>query len=262
MCASCSFCLSEFSTRFHALPLGDERKQEFISMLLPHLETENLKIIAERQVVVDFFDVFLWNLHKKLQSPEFYHIVALAKRYRIKKLFWRDEFLRRIDIIPISLALSQAALESGWGSSVYSRRYNNLFGEYTMHSSVPSRRIAGSKRRIRIFPSIRHAVEAYMWNLNTHMAYQDFRNERFLAHVKGTGYTGLEALEFLLAYSEIREEYAQKVALLMSKNFFERLDWQFYQHNHFVVSKTQRLKELLPHTKAQFNIIQSMQHNQ
>lgn len=236
----------EFSDDFHALPLGEARKAEFVALLLPLLEKENRIILRDRQIVLDFFDNFLWNLHNKLHSAEFQKIVALARAYKIGQLFCRDAYLLRIDIVPISLALAQAALESGWGSSPYSRKYNNFFGEYTTLSSVPSHKIAGSRKRIRIFDSIEDAVRAYMWNLNTHYAYVEFRKERMLAHSKGEGYTGTEAIEFLLAYSEVREQYAHRVATLMARNLFERLDWEFYRKNQRPMSKQQRLLQILP----------------
>ena len=236
----------EFSDDFHALPLGETRKAEFVALLLPLLEKENRAILDDRQVVLDFFDDFLWNLHDRLHSADFQKIVALARAYKIGQLFCRDEYLLRIDIVPVSLALAQAALESGWGSSPYSRKYNNLFGEYTTLASVPSRKIAGSRKRIRVFESIADAVRAYMWNLNTHYAYSEFRKERLLAHSKGEGYTGIEALEFLLAYSEVREQYARRVAILMARNLFERLDWEFYRKNQQPMSRQQRLSQILP----------------
>lgn len=243
---------SEFSDDFNALPLGETRKAEFIALLLPIIEQENRAILANRQLVLDFFDLFLWNLQDKLQSKDFAKIVALAQTYKIEQLFMRDMFLLRIDIIPISLALAQAALESGWGTSLYSRKYHNLFGEYTTFSSIPSRKIAGSKKRIRVFKNIQQAVSAYMRNLNTHYAYTDFRRERFIAHSRGEGYTGLEALEFLLAYSEVREQYARRVATLMGRNLFERLDWQFYHKYCFPMSKRQHLQQILPVTSKAY----------
>lgn len=236
----------EFSDDFHTLPLGEARKAEFIALLLPLLEKENRTILRDRQIVLDFFDNFLWNLHDKLQSEDFQKIVAFARAYKIGQLFCRDAYLLRIDIVPISLALAQAALESGWGSSSYSRKYNNFFGEYTTLSSVPSHRIAGSRKRIRVFESIEDAVRAYMWNLNTHYAYAEFRKERLLAHSKGEGYTGTEAMCILLAHFRISEQYAHRVATLMARNLFERLDWEFYRKNQRPMSKQQRLLQILP----------------
>lgn len=240
----------QFPENFNSLPKGEQRKKEFVAILLPMIESENKRIAQERQYVLEFFqESFLQHIQQKLQNNQYKQIVAIAQRYRINRLLNYNEYLKRIDIIPPSLALAQAALESGWGISVYSKKYNNLFGEYTMHSYVPARKIRGNKRRIRVFNSLRQSIRAYMWNLNTHYAYSHFREERFNAHSKGGGYSGLEALSYLLAYSEIREQYAQKVAILMSENSFLELDISFFRENHpyFARTKQEKLKIMIPY---------------
>ena len=89
--------------------------------------------------------------------------------------------LEHIDIIPNSIALAQAAKESGWGTSRFARDGNALFGQWTYDDNsglLPLGREEGEKHLIKSFPSLRESVKSYMRNINSHRAYSSFRKTR------------------------------------------------------------------------------------
>ena len=92
-----------------------------------------------------------------------------------------QELLNRMDVVPPSLALAQAAEESGWGTSRFARQGNALFGQYTYNAKpgiVPAQRDADRRHRVRSHDNLLAAVRAYVHNLNSHWAYEDFRRKR------------------------------------------------------------------------------------
>ena len=96
-------------------------------------------------------------------------ISEVAKKYRIKNINDKKEFLIKVNTIPVSLVLAQAALESGWGKSRFVRKANNIFGHwsYSGDGLIPLRRDAKAKHRIKIFKSLQDAIKAYLRNINT-----------------------------------------------------------------------------------------------
>ena len=116
----------------------------------------------------------------------------ISKKYRIKtadkhKYDLVNELLNRVDIIPNSIVLAQAANESGWGSSRFAREFNALFGEYTYDYSdgvVPLLREEGEKHLVKTFTSVDKSVQSYFNNLNSHYAYENFRKVREMMREK------------------------------------------------------------------------------
>ena len=114
------------------------------------------------------------------------------KRYKVKNKSI-DQLLVKVDIIPVSLALSQAAIESGWGTSRYLRDGNAIYGQYTFDKEngiVPKRRDEDKEFLIRKFSSLSDATRSYMKNLNTHRAYEKFRQERRKLRMNGETLSG------------------------------------------------------------------------
>ncbi len=130
--------------------------------------------------------------------------------------------LLRVDGVPPSLMLAQAAEESGWGTSRFAREGNAVFGQWTWSDShagiVPAERGSGETHRIRAFPSVKSAVAAYVRNLNTHPAYERFRLQRAM------GASGYELTATLDRYSERREKYVDTLRSIMTANRLASLD--------------------------------------
>ena len=168
-----------------------------------------------------------------LKSPEAKKITRrLNSRYRIvldrfPDLTFLEELDKRIGQIPESLALAQAAKESGWGTSRFSKQANNLFGQWCFTKGcgiIPARRSKGMTHEIQKFDSVGDAIEAYVKNLNTHRAYSGLREKRYSLLKKGKSPSGSELAITLTEYSERGAIYGEEVASLIRYNKLEAYD--------------------------------------
>ena len=149
----------------------------------------------------------------------------LARRYRVsgdpvKDPRARDALLRRVDVIPVSLVLAQAANESAWGTSRFAREGNNLFGIWTWDESkgiVPKKRAPGHRHLVRRFDSIQESVRYYLHNLNSHPAYTQLRILRAHAREQGRPLRGSELAAGLTRYSARGEEYVRLIRQLIQR---------------------------------------------
>lgn len=193
------------------------QKSKFFEILKPLIKVQNQKIKKEREFVIKFFDNYYKN---PLNEEDLKKLISLAKKYRIKKIYNKDAYLKKIDTIPESLVLAQAALESGWGKSRFAKEANNLFGEWTFGKKglIPQNREEGKNHKIRIFDSISDSIASYMLNINRHNAYKDFRTLRYEARVKNVPFTGLKAAMTMQNYSQIGKKYNSLVLSIIKKN--------------------------------------------
>ena len=138
-----------------------------------------------------------------------------------------QRLLRHVDTVPVSLALAQAAAESGWGRSRFAHDGNALYGQWTMseaHGLVPQRRDVGKKHLVRQFGSLLNSVRAYMRNLNSHPAYRTFRAARATARGRGQALDGAKLAHHLEAYSERGAVYIDELRAIMRVNGLGRFD--------------------------------------
>ena len=122
---------------------------------------------------------------------------------------------------------AQAAEESGWGTSRFSRVGNAIFGEWTFSTSesvIPRQRDKGKRHRIKVFKSLLHSVRAYARNLNSHRAYKEFRTKRHIQRRQGAILRGGALVDTLTRYSERGEKYVKTLRDIMVGNKLERLD--------------------------------------
>lgn len=200
------------------------RKALFFKTVLPLVLQVNEGILRDRRRL--WFINFQINLGKKPGPEDRLWLLGLAERYGFKKIFL-PELLKRVDIIPPSLALAQAAKESGWGTSRFVREGNALFGEWTFSknkSLLPSRRDQDKQHRVRIFSSLLNSVQAYAHNLNTHKAYEKFRRLRSGLRLKGEKVDGLLLVGSIRNYSELGVRYVRDIRDLIQGNNLHRLD--------------------------------------
>ena len=161
-----------------------KKKIKFIETLLPLISYQNQKIIVERKRLFEIYDYL--DVQKTLHKGDIIFLKNIAKKYLINsknkhKIDLVEELLQLVDIIPNSIVLAQAANESGWGSSRFAKEHNALFGQYTYDEKngvVPLRRDKDKRYLIRYFSSIDKSVESYFKNINTHYAYEKFRQIR------------------------------------------------------------------------------------
>ena len=161
-----------------------QSKKDFVKTLLPLISYQNQNILLERSKLEELRVSLTDN--NTLSKIELKFLNNISKKYRIKsngkhKYDLVNELLNRADIIPNSIVLAQAANESGWGTSRFAREYNALFGEYTYDYAdgvVPLLREKGEKHLVKTFTSVNKSVQSYFNNLNSHYAYEDFREVR------------------------------------------------------------------------------------
>lgn len=191
--------------------------------MLPVIQKENAKIYSERNFIENTIkkNIFLIN------SSNVSQLLQLKKKYKIARLYDLRAYLRKVDIIPPSLALAQASLESGWGKSRFAREANNLFGQWTYTGSgmVPQDREEGKIHTIRIFRDLEDSVENYMLNLNIGWAYTDFRQKRYALRQKNETLDGYSLSETLLEYSSAGQAYVNDLKTMMDVNGFRRYDY-------------------------------------
>lgn len=199
-----------------------KQKKEFVNILEPLIEKANAKVLEERAFVKEFFANASSRGFRSFSKHELQNMIKIAKKYRIKKLFARSEFLKKVDVIPVSLGLTQGALESGWAKSRFVKEANNIFGHWTWGEVglVPNDREEGKSHKIRIFKSLQNSVNAYVLNLNRNYAYKDFRHLRHIYKKTDKKFTGLDAATTMHNYSELDDEYVTIIQKMMQRNNF------------------------------------------
>ena len=128
------------------------------------------------------------------------------------------QLLLRVDTIPISLILVQAAAESGWGRSRFARQGNNLFGEWCYTKGcglVPKNRPGGATHEVRAFNRPYDSVTSYLHTLNTHPAYKMLRQKRQALRKADRAVTGFALADTLIFYSERRQAYVNEIKTML-----------------------------------------------
>lgn len=206
------------------MPEVAARKELFFRTVLPLVLRVNAEIREDRRK--------LWNihyrkqLHKPISASDRRWLAELAERYEVSAND-DEELLRRVDAVPPSLALAQAAEESGWGTSRFVREGNALFGQWTFGGDghlIPVARAPGRNHKIMAFPSLIGSVRAYANNLNTHRAYREFRDMRVAYRESGRSLSGLALAGALGRYSERGPEYVRAIRGMITANGLDTLD--------------------------------------
>ena len=201
-----------------------ERKRLFINTLIPIIYSENLQILNDRKKILDWWRESDGENFSRDFWPQW--LFELSEKYGSSDSNLGN-LLVRVDIIPISLALAQAAIESGWGTSRYSREGNAVYGQYTFDESKglkPKDRNKNDEFFIKKFSNLSESVRSYLKNINTHLAYADFREERKKLRMSGENLSGYKLVNFLKDYSERRESYIRDVKEIMNSNNFQKYD--------------------------------------
>ncbi len=194
------------------------RKETFIKMLLPLVLAENERILDDRKHLVRLRGVL--DADQALSRIDKVWLAAVADRYDLEfdeddMSDIVDELLLRVDVVPASLAIGQAALETGWGTSAAARG-QAMFGQMVFGD--------GDRAEVRRFERLAHAVEAYAINLNTHNAYRKFREQRAAARRHGDDPSGYALALTLGRYSERKMDYVRDVRGIIKANKLQPLD--------------------------------------
>jgi len=189
------------------------KKETFIKIVLPLIVAENEKILDDR--------FKLKNITSKKDTTDEQKQWLRQKflEYKVKKGNV-EELKKRMDIIPVSIALAQAAKESGWGTSRFALEGNAIFGQWTWNGKgiEPLFKDKSKSHKILRFPILRASVKAYQNNLNTHKSYNKFREKRGSLRDKNKKINGLELTKTLESYAETGSEYTKILAQIIVQN--------------------------------------------
>jgi len=203
----------------------ENKKRIFFRGLAPLILRSNELIMMDRNRLGKIKSSF--NKNKTLSEKEKEWVLKLAKLYKVNTTDTQitssmfEELSKRVDIVPVSLALAQAAEESGWGTSRFAASGNSVYGQWTWGENA----IKPEKQRkelgnygIASFETLQESVSAYMLNLNTHNAYESLRDKRAELRNKNQKITGLLLAETLTKYSERGEEYVKGIKSMIDIN--------------------------------------------
>ena len=214
------FFLSKLPTGIDKIDNIVDRKKLFIRVILPLIIYENNQIEEDRDYLTQI-------LREKTTSEE--ETLWLDKKFIEYKVNNKniEELKIKMDIIPPSIALAQAAYESGWGTSRFAMEGNSLFGVRTWQKGkgmVPLDRDEEASFEVKTFKIIRASISAYKKNLNTHASYKEFRRARAEQRNNRNKISGLELAKFLDKYSEIGYEYADRLKKIIEQNSLTDFD--------------------------------------
>lgn len=189
-----------------------ERKQAFFEFFRPLIEAENAKILALRDALQ--------------HHPKQALVAKLASQYNVMLDNPRSEddiknLLAHVDIVPASLALAQAAMESAWGTSRFATEGNNYFGQWCYTKGcglVPTQRNAGATHEVQAFVSPANSVAAYMRNINRHNSYRTLRTLRAKARTSQQPIYGCTLANGLGNYSERGQAYVDEIKQMIRIN--------------------------------------------
>ena len=201
--------------------LGDTKKKRelFIKIVLPLILDENKKITEDREKL---FKILGKNFNTVGER------VWLNRRFKEYKIEDHDlaKLKMRMDIIPVSIALAQAANESGWGTSRFALEGNALFGQWTYSKKgiSPKNKDPDQTHKVLQFQILKASVRAYKNNLNTHNAYREFRETRAQLRDDDKQVTGLDLVKYLKNYASIGEKYVKILESIIVNNSLADFD--------------------------------------
>tara|TARA_E500000331_G_scaffold147828_1_gene143950 strand:- start:1681 stop:2880 length:1200 start_codon:yes stop_codon:yes gene_type:complete len=195
------------------------KRELFIKIVLPLILDENEKITEDRKKL---FKILSKNFNTAGER------VWLKRRFKEYKIEDQDlaKLKMRMDIVPVSIAIAQAANESGWGTSRFALEGNALFGQWTWSKKgiSPKKKDKNQTHKVLQFQILKASVRAYKNNLNTHNAYRDFREARAQMREDKGQVTGLELTKHLKNYASIGEKYVSILDSIIVKNSLTDFD--------------------------------------
>jgi len=205
---------------------GEERKEIFFKYFFYLVESRNQQIFKMRKKVI------LWKRNMDtISSKNKKTVQYLAQKYQVEDFDIQENsswnrLLARLDIIPVSLALAQAAKESLWGTSRFARYGYNYYGQrcFSRGCGIIPKKRGSRKFEVTTFSSPRKGVNSYIHNLNTHPAYESLRKIRSRQRARGKNIKGLILVNTLDKYSERGSEYIKDLKSLIRYNKLAKYD--------------------------------------
>lgn len=196
-----------------------KRKSLFIQIILPLILEENNRILVDRKRLFSI-------LNKNKNSKD--EIAWLNRKFKQYGVLKKDvpTLKVRMDIVPVSLAIAQAAKETGWGTSRFALEGNALFGQWTWSGDgiKPAGAENNSTHKVMKFKVLKASVRAYQRNLNTHSSYKDFRQTRAQLRDDNEKLDSLLLAEQLDSYAETGKEYTKILKQIIQQNSLKDFD--------------------------------------
>jgi len=190
-----------------------KRKDFFIQIILPLVIDENNSIKLDR---MKLFSILNKNKNTKIEQE---WLNVKFKQYGVvnKDL---STLKVRMDEVPVSMAIAQAAKETGWGTSRFAQEGNALFGQWTWSGEgiKPADAEDDSTHKVMRFKVLQASVKAYQRNLNTHSSYKDFRSARAELRDEGKKLDSMILTEYLDKYAETGKEYVKILQQIIRQN--------------------------------------------
>ncbi len=202
-----------------------ERKETFLNFLQDYVNEQNHLISLDRLRLVAISETLRGDGALTRDSRDW--LLELAARYEVAEEdfsdrgAWLDELLFRVDVVPTSLVLAQAANESAWGTSRFTREGNNVFGQWCYTPGcgiVPRQRSQGAIHEVRSFTTLHDAMSAYFVNLNTNENYQFFRELRQTMKLQQRELDPLVLAFGLNRYSQRGRNYVDELQTIIVQN--------------------------------------------
>ena len=218
--------LSKLPKDLRKLKSTQKKKDTFIKIVMPLILDENNKILENRKKLFKI-------LGKQNNSRG--ERVWLKRRFEDYGIKNEDvtELKMRMDIIPVSIAIAQAAKESGWGTSRFALEGNAMFGQWTWGKKgiSPLKREKNQDHKILKFPILRSSVQAYKNNLNTHNGYKEFREKRAELRRKNKKISGVVLVQYLYNYAATGSEYTKILKKIIEQNQLTDFDGAVLMHS-------------------------------
>ena len=191
----------------------EKRKNLFIQIILPLIIEENNRIKLNRKKLFSILNKnHNSNAEKKWLNEKFKQYGVLNKDLSTLKV--------RMDTVPVSLAIAQAAKETGWGTSRFALEGNALFGQWTWSGEgiKPADADHNATHKIMKFKILKSSIRAYQRNLNTHSGYKEFRMARAELRDNRKNLDGLILATYLNKYAETGKEYVKIIKQIIKQN--------------------------------------------
>ena len=218
--------LSKLPKDLRKLKSTQKKKDTFIKIVMPLILDENNKILENRKKLFKI-------LGKQNNSRG--ERVWLKRRFEDYGIKNEDvtELKIRMDIIPVSIAIAQAAKESGWGTSRFALEGNAMFGQWTWGKKgiSPLKKEKNKDHKILKFPILRSSVKAYKNNLNTHNGYKEFREKRADLRRKNKKISGVVLVQYLYNYAATGPEYTKILKKIIEQNQLTDFDGAVLMHS-------------------------------
>ena len=196
-----------------------QRKEFFIQIILPLILQENNNIKLDRKRLFSIINKSNnSDLEKKWLEKKYKQYGVPSKDLSILKM--------RMDEIPVSLAIAQAAKETGWGTSRFAQEGNALFGQWTWSGDglKPKDAEKNEGHKVMKFNVLQASVRAYQRNLNTHSSYKNLRKARAELRDRGNSLDSLILVKYLNQYAETGEKYVEVLKQIIKQNNLKDFD--------------------------------------